>query len=507
MATKKSLGKASARGFGWMFGGRGVYFAVNMVVLVVLARLLDPAEFGLIGAAMLVVDFCNQFSQIGVSPYLVQREEIHDRHIRVAWTCSLLSGLLVYGGILLLEHQVARFFNIPELAALIPFVGVLVVLQCVQTVVQALLQRNLKFKQIALWRVIGNVFGYGIVSIGCALAGLGVWSLVWGRLAQNSVQALGYLATMPFPKRPLLRWEVLKEMASFGGGVSLQNVFNYFGRQGDYIIVGRYLGATSLGLYTRAYKLMELPVKFVGQSLHSVLFPVLSKMQNDDERMGAAFVRVSSAMVLFSAAIGSFVGVLAPEIVSVMLGDGWEGVILPLQVLGAATVFRGTYKISSSVVLAKGAVYKGAVQQGVYAACVLGFVMVGKEYGIVGAAIGALGAVIVHYILLTTIALRLVRVSWFVALRRFISPIALALANVAVVVLAAEACRSAGLPDMVTLVCASLSGALFYGAVFFARPSLFGDDVSLLVARALAKRRQSPFSARLLARIESQTAA
>ncbi|MEL6613652.1 MAG: hypothetical protein AAFQ53_16265, partial [Bacteroidota bacterium] len=152
-------------------------------------------------------------------------------------------------------------------------------------------------------------------------------------------------------------------------------------------------------------------------------------------------------------------------------------------------------------------VYKGAVQQGVYAACVLVFVMVGKEYGIVGAAIGALAAVIVHFTLLTTIALRLVRVSWFVALRRFFAPIALAVANVFVVVLAAEACRSAGLPDLVTLVFASLSGGMFYGAAFFMRPSLFGDDISKLVARALGKRRQFPLSARLLARIEGQSVA
>lgn len=420
MTTKpnnRNLTGATIRGGYWLASGAVGRQALQFLVLLVLARLLTPHDFGVVGAAMVIVGAASMFSQLGVGPAIVQRPRLTQSHIRAAFWTSVGLGAVVTAIVWWAAVPAAAFFRMDELVGIVRALSALFLIRGVFVVAESLLQRELRFREIAEIELISHAVGYGAVGVASAFAGFGAWALVHANIGLSITRAILFWIKRRHSIVPAFRFRDAGELGKFGVGHTLARVGNYAALQGDNIIVGRLFGAEPLGIYGRAYQFHMMPVTIVGRVLDRLLFPSFSSIQDDPRRLGLGYTRSVAGVALVIMPISVLMVVLAPELVAVTLGPQWTAVIQPLQVLSLGLVFRTSYKVSDSVALATGAVYDRAWRQVLYAAAVVVGSLIGAVWGPVGVATGVLGAIVLNYVLMAHLAC----VKSSVTLRSFIA--------------------------------------------------------------------------------------
>jgi PST family polysaccharide transporter len=391
----------------WSFFSTGSQSILSILVLIVLARLLTPKEFGIVNAALIVIGISTIFAQLGVGPAIVQRKDLEPRHLTTGNTLSIMLGFFLSGIIFIFSSAISSFFKMRELTSILQPLSVILVFEGASTIPRALLHRELKFKLLVFVDLSGYFFGYGIVGICLAFAHAGVWALVTAQLVQSISQWLLLLKLQAYPKTLKIEKQALRELSNFGGGFTLASIFNYFARNGDYLVVGRFLGAENLGLYSRAYKLMTVPATIFSGVADRVLFPAMAKLQNDDLKLQMAHKRNIAIVSLLSLPLSAAMIILAPEIITILLGEKWKGAIIPFRILSIGALFRASYKISELLARAKGSVYKIAFSQGAYCLLVITGACIGQKWGIIGVSWGVLFALLGMFFLLSSISMRL----------------------------------------------------------------------------------------------------
>jgi PST family polysaccharide transporter len=485
-------------GFLWMAGGRGATAVAQFLVLAVLARLLTPADFGVVSAAMIVIGFSGIFSKLGLGPALVQRPHLEPRHLQTAATASILFGILVGSIIWAGAPLAASFFRMPQVEPILRVLAWVFPLQGLVVVAESLLLKELQFRRLANLDVLSFTCGYGLVGIICASAGLGVWALVAGHIAQSLLKTTILLFISPLPRRLALERRAFAELMYFGGGLTAAKIANHIALDADNIVVGRWLGTAALGIYGRAYQLMATPTRLFGTALDDVLFPILARVQGEVERLATGYRRSVALVAILMMPSSTIFFVLAPEVVHLALGPGWEEVIGPFRVLAVGILLRTSYKMSDSIARSTGAVYRRAWRQFIYAFFVVAGAWVGQHWGVVGVAFGVLGALMINFVVMAQLGLDITRMSWWTFFRAHL-PAALLSAVVG--------CLVWGLITMLRLqgvhpyASLTLAGASAFALVVLAAwraPGIFlGDDgrwflrtlQSLVVGRLKGSRR------------------
>lgn len=412
-AQNRGLSKKLISSLSWQSGFTVATAIIHLLVIAILSRLITKEHFGLLGMVLVFVGFAQLFSQFGVGHAVIQKDYLTDEFIRVGFTLSLTLGLVMMGSFWLLASPVAHFYREPEIANIMRAVSLLFVFEALTIVAQSLMRRDLKFKELSLISLISYVFGHAIVSVILAVAGLGVWALVAGSLAQSILRVAMLLAVQPHPKKISLQISEAQSLLRYGGGITLGTVFSYGASQGDYMIVGRVLGAGPLGVYTRAYQLMAMPATNFAVALQAVIFPGMSQLRADLDVLRRLYFTAMAAVTFFCFPFVAIFIVLAQEIVLVILGPQWVEATVPLQVLALGTLFRTTYKIDHSLANALGHVYKRSVVDGVYFVAVVTGSLVGVSLaGLTGVAAGVLLALFLNYAIGTSMSLRLLTSSW-----------------------------------------------------------------------------------------------
>ncbi len=414
----------------------GLQFGIG----VFLARILPPADFGVVALALAVIGLAGAVSDLGLEAAVIQRRDLSERHLRTAFTASVLLGLVLSGTLVLLAPLSGALLRAPVLPDVLRALALLFVVGALGGTSRALLRRRLRFRALFWTGSASFLVGYAGVVTTLAFAGFGVWSLVWGSLAQAALEAALVLGLVRPPVRPLLGRAEVRELLGFGAGVSLNNVVNYAARNGDNLVVGRWLGAAALGLYGRAYNLMTLPLTYLGAATHQVLFPAMSEIQHDRERLGRAYLTAVQLSALAAAPVMAGMAVAAPHMVAALYGPAWTGMVLPLQCLCAAGAFRAVYHVAGAVTYAAGRVYAELKRQVVYAALVAAGAVLASRWGIEGVAAAVTLAIVYMYVAMASLALGIVGRSW----RDFLAAQAPGLA-VGVMVGAAALCVRVGM--------------------------------------------------------------
>jgi len=410
--ARRGLAQRSVVGVLWTSVSMGALAIAELVALVVLARLLSPSEFGLYAATLVVIKFSAIFSGLGVGPAIVQRPKLEERHLRVGFTLSLLLSHTVAGLVYTAAPAIAGFFNLPDLAQVVRVACFVFACQGFSMVAQALAQRELRFRWLA--GVDAGAFATGFVVVGPALAwfGFGIWALIGALLTQHVLRMAMLLTGQPHAKRPLFERRTIGELFYFGGGFTLARIGNYLAGQADKLVVGRWLGAQALGLYSLAYQLITAPAILVGQVLDRVLFPAMALVQLEPARLARAYRSAVAGCALLILPVSVIMSIVAPEVVLVLLGPAWAGVVAPLQILALGMLFRTSYKISDSVARATGAVYARAWRQAVFACTIAVGSFIGQLWGVEGVAFGVVAAVAVNFVLMAQLCLRLTEMRW-----------------------------------------------------------------------------------------------
>jgi PST family polysaccharide transporter len=407
-----SMTHKTLSGMFWLLSGSGVQAVLRIAVMVVIARLLVPADFGLVAGALVLIDFIEVFSDLGIGLVIVQRHELEERHIRTGFTISAFLGLAFAVGIWITAPFAAHLLRMEGLTTILRVMAIVFPIDSLSLVASALLQRDLQFRALARISVSAYVFGYGLVGVTLAVAGFGVWALVAAYLAQTLFVSIALLLVKPHAKRLSFDRRTLKEMTYMGAGFSAAQICNYVALKGDNAIVGRWLGAGALGIYTRAYGLMTMSVTIFGTAFDRVMFASLAKLQLEKTRTARAFRRSTALITLIILPISAVTFILAPEVIRVLLGPKWLEVVLPFQILAIGMLFRTGYKVSASVARATGAAYHSAWRQGVYALMVVAGSLIGRRWGVPGVAVGVLVALFAFFMLMAQLSVRLTSIRW-----------------------------------------------------------------------------------------------
>ena len=310
-----------------------------------------------------------------------------------------------------------------------------------------------------------------------AVLGGGVWALVCGTLAQLIIAVILTMALERITVRPRLHLEAARTLLRFGGGYTAGIVATYFSDNVDNIVVGRTMGAQALGFYNRAFQLLAIPVQQVSTVLDRVLFPLLSAVQTEPDRLRVAYRRCMALLALISLPGSVALILLAPEIVHVLLGQQWDQVIAPFQVLAIAILPRLSTKFARLMVKATGAVYASAWRQAIFAPLVLVGAWVGSKWGLTGVAVGVVLANFVAQYMALQLSVGQTGLPWPALLRAHTNGILVATVCLAAGWPTVTALHAWGLPDAVVLFATGaviLAAALIVCALW---PALFlGDD-------------------------------
>ena len=471
-----SLTDQTLNGLVWQFAGAGVELAVRVTVMIVLARLLEPAEFGVASAATVVLSVAQIFAQLGVAQSIVQLRHLSADDVRSGFALSVASGVLAAVMIFLGAPAIAGVFRMPSLEPVIALLSFAFLMTGPAIVPAALLQRQRRYRLIAGVDASSFILGYAAVGIGMALLGFGLWSLIFAQLSQTAIRSITYIVMRPHEKSLIPVKGSLGRLLNSGAGYSLGQIGNFLALNGDNFAVGRWMGAASLGFYSRSYQFLSIPSTLFGSVVDKVLFPAMAHVQADPPRLSRAYRRSLAAIALITLPASAVMVVLAPELVNVVLGTKWSRMTLPFQILAATLMFRTSYKMSDSLARATGAVYRRAWRQWVYAVAVIVGAAVGTHWGLAGVSVGVGAAIVLNFVLMLQLATRVTSVSWAEVLNLHLRQALGAAPTALCVVLCTHLTRSMGLaPAGVLGAGVVAAGFALLFSILLARP-MFGED-------------------------------
>jgi len=412
MPTAETLTTKALRAAQWRTAGVAVAAGSQLLVGVVLARLLSPADFGVAALAYIVLGFAQPLGDAGLGGAVIQRSGLTDRHIRAAFTCSMIVGVSVAAIVALAAPFGAIVLRDARAAPVLRVLSIGIALRGTAVVADALLRRQLDFRRQVAIDTASYVVGYGLVAVTLAWSGQGVWSLVWGGLVQTLIASVEQLAVVRHPMRPLLAVHELQELFVYGLAAAVSGCVNYVALNGDYFVVGRLMGALNLGLYSRAYALMNLPQTYAAGVISGVMFPAFAQVQDEPARVRSGYLLVTKLTAMIAAPAMAILAVAAPPIVRGLYGSQWVGAIVPLQILAIAGYFRALYHLGGIVAQSVGRVYGELWRQITYATAVVVGALVASRYGLPGVAAGVSAAILYMFVATGHLALQATGTAW-----------------------------------------------------------------------------------------------
>lgn len=323
---------AMVRGARWMTVDQITVQVSRLLVQIVLARLLEPRAFGLMTMALVVVMFFEIIRGFGTGMAIVQRAEINQRLLNSVFFLNIGLGAVVSVFLALLAPGVSALYGDAALTPVLQVLGLGLLFASIGDLQQWLLRREMKFGAVAAADIIGTAVN-GVCSILLGVLGCQVWSLVVGYVVGFGVTSL--VAWMLSPWRPQASFSLsdLRSLLGFSANLSAFRVFNFLLLHGDKVIVGRFLGAASLGFYGLGQRVLMYPVSSVSTALQEVMFAGLSRLQNDHAAIRRVYFRSCAVTALVCFPVMAGLAVVAPDLVMVALGERWEPMVTLIRIL------------------------------------------------------------------------------------------------------------------------------------------------------------------------------
>ena len=326
----KDLKRRTIRGGLAKLCGQAVNFFLRIAYLVIMARLLNPKDFGLVAMVTSVTGLYGLFTSAGLSVASIQRPSITDEQISTLFWINIVAGTLLAFLCLLTAPVLVRFYNEPRLfwLTVVTALGFIISAAAVQH--SALLERHMRYVALTGIGTLSQLGGV-VVGIVMAIVGFGYWGLAVSPIVQSAVSLTGvWVVTGWFPGLPRRDREI-GSMLRFGGTLTLNGVIVYLAYNLDKVLLGRFWGADVLGLYGRAYQLINIPNDNLNSAIGGVAFSALSRLQNDPVRYRSYFLKAYFLANSLTFPITIFCAVFADDIILVLLGPKWTD---------AATIFR-----------------------------------------------------------------------------------------------------------------------------------------------------------------------
>jgi O-antigen/teichoic acid export membrane protein len=287
-----------------------------------LARILSPSDFGLMGMAFIVIYAGESFSQTGFYRALVQKKDRAEEYLDTVWTVTAIRGAVLTLLVWAIAPWVASFFETPEVTSIVRAISFVFVIQGLQNPALALLERGLLFARHATPQVVSIVCDLAL-SVALALAFRNVWAMVWGYLIGRAAFVVVSYAVRPYLPRPRISRDQAVEFYRYGRHIFRFTAVDYVIAQADKAMVGKLMGPEPLGLFSFASRLASMPARSLFGIVYRVAFPLFSRIQDETDRLRSAFTRSIGMTALLAAPVYAGLWAVGDDLVRVCLGEQW----------------------------------------------------------------------------------------------------------------------------------------------------------------------------------------
>lgn len=356
-------------------------------VMAILARILDPADFGLIAAANILVTFVQMIAEGGLGSAVVQRQDVSPEFIGAAMSVAMLISAGCYVLLLIATLPFEAMLGMEDLGPVILALGLSSLLAGPSGVLEGLLQRNLRFDALFRVSLVSSVFGYAVPAVGFALAGAGVWSIVLGTLGRLGIKVL-MMALMQMEGWRVFwdrafAWQLLR----FGFGLTQDRFWSWLSAQVAPLFVGILFGKALLGQFYMGSQLAVLPAQHISTVVAGVFFPIMSRSVAEPRQASRQFLAVTTAIFVLLSALGLFLAINADLVVRLVFGPGWQQAVVVFQVLCLGAGIRSAIQVCDSLNIARADVYALANRRAISATLLIVAIVLAQSLGVVAAAI------------------------------------------------------------------------------------------------------------------------
>lgn len=348
-----SIKRQSIRGGAITFVTQGANIAIQLTSTLVLARLLKPTDYGIVAMVMAVTGFAGLFRDLGLSSAIIQRDKLTHEQLSTIYWINVALGALLTVVVASMSPLVGWFYGRPELNMVTAIVSLSFIIGSFGAQPGALLTRKMLFGRLAVAQLAGALVGL-TVSIVMALNGFSYWALVVGALAGGIITTILLNSLCGWRPGVAVRGAGVRSLLKYGASITAFDIVNYFQRNLDNILLGRFWGADALGLYSRAYALLMFPIQNIRGPINAVAFPAMSRLQNQPDLLRAYYVRVTSLLAFISMPVAALLFVISKPLIDLLLGPAWSGVAPIFSFLAVAAFIQPTSGLAGSLLLSMG---------------------------------------------------------------------------------------------------------------------------------------------------------
>jgi PST family polysaccharide transporter len=383
----KNLKERTLRGGLAKIGSQGATLFLRIGSMIVLARLLDPTDFGVMGMATVVTGAFSLFKDAGLSMVTVQRADITDEQVSTLFWVNMLVGALLALVAVALAPVLVTFYREPRVFWVAVALGMAFIVNAAGVQHSALLQRQMRFDALAAIEIASWVASVA-VGIILAIAGFGYWALAWMAVSMPAVSTAGaWWLTKWIPGAPR-RGIGIRSMLGFGGTVTLNSIIVYVAYNVDKLLIGRLWGAEALGIYGRAYQLINIPTENLNSAVGGVALSALSRVRDDPPRLRSYFLKSYSLVLAFTLPATIACALLADDMILVLLGAKWREAAPIFRLMAPTILAFAVINPLTWLMFANGQVGRSLRMALVIAPVVIVGYVAGLPYGPSGVAFG-----------------------------------------------------------------------------------------------------------------------
>lgn len=349
----EGLYQRTVRSGAWAFALRITGQGFSIARLIILARVLAPNDFGLLGIALLAMMTMETFSQTGFQQALIQKKGNIKDYLDAVWTVSALRGLMLFAILFFIAPYIAAFFNAPVATPIIRIIGLASLLQGLTNIGVIYFQKELEFNKQFIYRASGTLADF-VVAVAAALILRSVWALVFGLLAGNLVRLIVSYLVHPYHPHFKLDLAKTKELFGFGKWILGSSILMFLITQGDDIFVGKLLGVTLLGFYQMAYRFSNAPATEISHVISQVTFPAYSKLQDKLPVLRETYLKVLQLTAFIAIPLAGGIFILVPEFTQIFLTPKWLPMVPATQVLALYGLLRALGATTGGLFMAVG---------------------------------------------------------------------------------------------------------------------------------------------------------
>jgi teichuronic acid exporter len=477
-----SLKQQALSGVRWTVSARVLVQLVTWPSSIIVMRLLDPRDYGLVAMSTVVIEFVSMFADPGLAAGLVQTQVLRDETSRAVSALIALLNLLLLGVLLLAAPNIAAWYHEPELTRVIRVASMSLLMTAIATVPQAHLVRNLRFREMALAMIAGSVAA-SLATLTCAMFGLGVWSLVVGSLvlaALRSIVIIAYNRSAVWPD--LSRgFEPVRHLMHFSVHMLSNRILWYCSMNLDVLVLGRLVHSTELGSYSVGATLAAIPGDKAMDAVNRVSFPTLSRMREKRAQFNYTYERLLRMLALYGFLVAWGLAAVAPEFVHVVLSDKWRFAVIPLAMLSIAAPIRMLTILQNNVNNAAGVPEASTKVLGLTCLALPVGILIGAHVGgINGAAVSCVVVYATMFVVSTLYTCRVTERRMRDSLRLILVPLVAGI-GMLIITWALRALLSVHLPSAALLCVEIIAAAVaFLGTVHVLGPAVLSDARALL---------------------------